>query len=112
MNTNRSSHQRCFVIKGVLRNFTGKSTGKHLYQSLFIKKETLAHMFSCEFCEVSKNTFYTEDLWATASAQNVCYIKINLCSTYVNEMPIKCLKKYLSRNLLQCYLIEEYHSRV
>ena len=31
------------------------------------KKETLAHMFSCEFCEISKNTFFTEHLWATAS---------------------------------------------
>ena len=33
----------------------------------FIKKETLAQVFSCEFCEVSKNTFSTEHLWATAS---------------------------------------------
>ena len=24
-------------------------------------------MFSCEFCEISKNTFFTEHLWATAS---------------------------------------------
>ena len=24
----------------------------------FIKKETLAQVFSCEFCEISKNTFY------------------------------------------------------
>ena len=24
----------------------------------FIKKETLAHVFSCEFCEICKNTFY------------------------------------------------------
>ena len=24
----------------------------------FIEKETLAHVFSCEFCEVSENTFY------------------------------------------------------
>ena len=33
----------------------------------FIKKETLAQMFSCEFCEISKNTFFTEHLLATAS---------------------------------------------
>ena len=33
----------------------------------FIKKETLAQMFSCEFCEISKNTFFTEHLWTTAS---------------------------------------------
>ena len=24
-------------------------------------------MLSCEFCEISKNTFYTEHVWATAS---------------------------------------------
>ena len=29
----------------------------------FIKKETLAHVFSCEFCEISKNSFFTEHLW-------------------------------------------------
>ena len=23
-----------------------------------LKKETLAQVFSCEFCEISKNTFY------------------------------------------------------
>ena len=33
----------------------------------FIKKETLALVFSCEFCEISKNTFFTEHVWATAS---------------------------------------------
>ena len=33
----------------------------------FIKKETLARMTSCEFCETFKNTFFTELLWATAT---------------------------------------------
>ena len=33
-----------------------------------IKKETLAKVFSCEFCEISKNTFFTEHLWATSSS--------------------------------------------
>ena len=28
----------------------------------FIKKETLAQAFSCEFCEISKNTLSTEHL--------------------------------------------------
>ena len=28
------------------------------YKSLFIIKETLAQVFSCEFCEISKNTFF------------------------------------------------------
>ena len=68
----RSSLQRCSVKKGVLRNFA-KLTGKHLWQSLFFNKvaglwqETLTQVFSCEFCEISKNTFFTEHLWATGS---------------------------------------------
>ena len=33
----------------------------------FIKKETLAQVFSCEFCEVFKNTIFTEHLWTIAS---------------------------------------------
>ena len=65
----RSSHQRCSVRKSVLRNFT-KFTGKHLCQSLFfnkVKKEMLAQVFSCDFCEISNNTFFTEHLWKAAS---------------------------------------------
>ena len=57
-----------FYNKGVLRNFI-KFTGKHLCQSLiliklqgeaynFIKKETLAQLFPCEFCEIYKNTSF------------------------------------------------------
>ena len=33
----------------------------------FIKKETLAHVFSCDFGEISKKTFFTEQFPATAS---------------------------------------------
>ena len=61
----RSSRPEVFCKKGALINFT-KLTGKHLCQSLFfnkvaeacnfIKKETLAQVFSCESCEISKNT--------------------------------------------------------
>ena len=81
--------------KGVLRNFA-KFTGKHLCQSLFFnkfavlcnvtKKETLVQVFSCEFCEISKNAFFTERLWTTASEKGthtnesmmlkMCYLHI------------------------------------
>ena len=33
----------------------------------FIKKETLAQVFSCKFCEISESTFFTEQLWTTTS---------------------------------------------
>ena len=79
----KSSHQRCSIRKGILRYFA-KFTGKHLCQSLFfnevvlnkvagslacnfIKKEALAQVFSCEFSEISKNTFFIEHLRAAAS---------------------------------------------
>ena len=52
--------------KVFFRNFT-KFAGKHLCHSLFFnnsfKKETLAQVFSCKFCKISKNTFCTEHLW-------------------------------------------------
>ena len=70
-NVHRSSHRRCSVKKGVLKNFT-KFTGKHLCQSLFFNtgwlylKKRLAQVFCCESCEISKNTLLAEHLLKTA----------------------------------------------
>ena len=46
--------------------FSKKSTKPEAWN--FIKKEALAQLFSCEFSEISKNTFFPEHLWTTASA--------------------------------------------
>ena len=62
----RSNRPELLYKKGVLRNFA-KFTGKHLYQSLFFKKESLAQVDSCEFYGISKNTFFKEHLWTTVS---------------------------------------------
>ena len=35
------------------------------------QENTCAQVFSCEFCEISKNTFVTEQLWATVSLTNL-----------------------------------------
>ena len=56
----RSSHQRCSVKKGVLRNFA-KFTGKHLCQSLFFNK--VAGLRPKAY------TFFTEHPWTTASGK-------------------------------------------
>ena len=70
----KSSHRRCSVRKGVLRNFVNslENTCATVFFLIklqapcnFIKKETLAQVFSCDFCEISKNTFFTEHLHAT-----------------------------------------------
>ena len=60
-----------FIKKGVLKNFA-IFIWKDLYESLFlrynfIKKETPAQGFSCEFCKIFKNTFFAKHLWMTAS---------------------------------------------
>ena len=48
----RRSRPEVFCKKGVVRNIA-KFIGKQLYQGLFL----MAQVFSCEFCEILKNTF-------------------------------------------------------
>ena len=91
----RSSYQRCSIIKGVLRNFA-KFIGKHLCQSLFfnkvadlepcnfIKKETLAQVFSCAYCEISKNTFLSKHVFFPV-APSVQYYTLPLCSEKAHQ---------------------------
>ena len=69
---NRSSHQMCSVKKVFLKvsQISQENTCARVSFLIslqadacnFIKKETLAQVFSCEFCEISKNTFLTEHL--------------------------------------------------
>ena len=99
MARNRSSHRWCSVGDGVLRNFA-KLLGKHL--SLFNKvaglrkketpkKDTLTRAFSCKFCKIFKNNFFTEQLWTTASwdINSKHYI-----SARVNQKKIKSSRNY------------------
>ena len=77
----RSSHSRCFVRKGVLRNFARKTSvpSQFFNKLFFIKKEALTQVFSGEFCEISKNTFFTERLQKTASLfynEAICFVLI------------------------------------
>ena len=74
----RSSHRRCSVRKGVLRNFA-KFTGKHLCQGFLFNKvaglvakqlywnRTSAWVFRCKFAAYFEDTFSQEHLWMTAS---------------------------------------------
>ena len=58
-----NSRSQMFFKIGVFMNFS-IFTGKHLCWSLFLiklqafKKETPAQVFSCEYCEIFKNTFF------------------------------------------------------
>ena len=92
----KSSHRRCSIRKGSLRNF-GKFTGKHLYQDLFlnkvtglsgnfIKEETQTKVFSCGFCEISENNLFTEHLWATVSAHSLQLYWNELLNNYLSNL--------------------------
>ena len=65
----RSSRPEVFCKKGVYRNFTK------------LRLQTLAQVFSCEFCEISKNTFFnrTPLLAASDFMINLSYIA---CAVY------------------------------
>ena len=46
-----------------------------LWKKMFLE-HVVAQVFSCEFCEISKNTFFTEHARTTASIiLNFCHVK-------------------------------------
>ena len=66
----KSSNLLRFLEADVLNpKFIGKCLCLQASACNFIKKEAVAQVFSCEFCEIFKNTFFTEHLCATASDQ-------------------------------------------
>ena len=78
----RSSYRSCSLKKDV-HNFFSKFTRKHLcrvsfliklQKALAIKKETLAQVLFCEFCEIFKNTFFKDHLRTTTSRVSCSFI--------------------------------------
>ena len=75
---NKSSGPDVFCKKDFLKNLT-KFTVKNLHQSLqtlisacnFVQKETLAQIFSWEFCEMFKNTYFLEHFRTRASGRGI-----------------------------------------
>ena len=62
-----------FFKTGVIKN-VAKFLGKHQCWKQSFKKETLAQVFSCEFCEIFKNSFFVENLRVAASPHD-CFRK-------------------------------------
>ena len=70
----------------------------------FIKKETLAQVVACEFCKITKNTFFIEHLQATACAKmmkkgkkNSAYPKLVEKDSYgIDEKEARqhCIRRY------------------
>ena len=96
----RSNHPEVSSKKCVLKNFA-KFTGKHLCQSLFFSKVTLAQVFPCEFCEIFKSTFFyrTPSVAAFASAHSQS-LKQSLQRIYVFCLSDYLLFLYVEKNQL------------
>ena len=64
----RSSHRRCFIKKvffEISQNLRENTCDRVSGQQLYLKRGSRA-VFSCEFCEIFHNTFFTEHLLTTA----------------------------------------------
>ena len=99
-----------FCKKAVLRNFANSQGNTCARVSIlikwqacnFIKIETLAQVFSCEFCEISKNTFSYRTPPVAASAtflKSTCLISISLL------LPFNLLQMLFSTFHCQFYYI-------
>ena len=85
----RSSHWRVLLKKGFLKNSQNSQENTcardfflkscKLEACNFINKKTQAQVFSCEFCEISKKTFFTEKPRKFAS---VWWITFKISDTY------------------------------
>ena len=102
VHTSESSHYT-LSENGVLRNFA-KFTGKHLCQSLFFNKVT-AQVFSCEFCEISENTFFKEHLWVAVSLMEN--------SDWINDVALEqdlrdCMRRNLKKKEILNFMKRDY----
>ena len=71
------------ATRGVLQENVFLEISQNSQENNFIKKETLALVFSCEFCEISKNTFFTEHLWATAAVRFFTFASVLFVNTFI-----------------------------
>ena len=95
----RSSRSGVFCKKGVTCNF--------------IKKETLAQVFSCEFCEIFKNTFFDRTPLVAASEYILLHTRDIQAQLLVLMWIVAINWLTFSRNkLMSKKLKEQLHERV
>ena len=90
----RSSRPEMFCKESVLRNFAKLTCAR---VSFLIKlqtppvPETSTQVFSCEFCEISKNTFFyrtslDDCFWTLQRITDIEWYKTSIVSTYLKEL--------------------------
>ena len=117
------SRPELFCKNDVLKNLT-KFTGKHLCQSVFFNKfaslrpVTLAQVFSCEFCDIFKNTFFIKHFrWLLLYHQN-CFVAIRTLRHLIHCYKLlvlinqkECLRVCLTIECQECTKIIDYEMK-
>ena len=73
-----------FTLQLCYNKYSRQTLANHRPEAcIFIKKEALAQMFSCEFCEIYKNTFYYKTSLVAASG---VLINFAVLETFSNKV--------------------------
>ena len=78
----KNSHQRCSIKTVVLKNFaifTGSTrAGLQTFNFVIKRLQHRMQLFSCEYCEVFKNTYFEKHLWMATSVFNTSKVDCEL----------------------------------
>ena len=90
--------RRCSVKENVIENLTKFFLIKCRAEAcIFIKKESLAQVFFCEFCEINKNTFFHRTPPVDASVQRKVSGVFDML-----EIPVK--------RMIEIFIWKHFHS--
>ena len=112
----RSSHQGCSVRKvflEILQNSKEKTCARVSFLINFIKKKILAQVFSCEFCEISKNTFSYRAPPVTACGRCIVYLSmlfINQSCSFYNPSISSLISLWVDRSQWEINQVKNYMS--
>ena len=82
--------------------FSNKVAGLKLKKRLKRLKETLAQVFSCEFCKISKKTFFTKQQHQQLLLQKLCRITEEYTCLYLEFYNTSWLKAGTGASPRQC----------
>ena len=114
----QNSLRRYFVKNACLKISPNSQENTCTRASFLLKKETLAQLFSYEFCEISKNTFSYRTPPVAASASIFEYLLLKYGVNYyykflTNEVYCYCMKQVVknpNKITLKFIVLPEYGS--
>ena len=101
--------QRCSIKKAFLENSQNSQENTCARVYSFTKKETLAQVFSCEFCKISKNTSGGYFFNQNPTVKHLRWTVLRTCSLFSQNVPsymfgrgseYTCVFIYLIKHLL------------